>query len=355
MKNIYLFISLSLLSLPGALLAGNPDRQGEAGANQLLINPWARSAGFHSMNTANVTGVDALYLNVAGLTRINKTQIQFCHTRYLDGADINLNAVGLAQKIGKKKSGSLGISLVSFDLGDFDFTTETSPEGTGATFSPTYFNLGVSYAHMFANKVSVGVTGKMVSESTSSVQANAFAIDAGVQYVTGENDNFKFGISLRNVGSRMQFKGEGLSEQRPNPSPAFDYPVTYYQRASPYELPSQLNIGASYDWYLTSKDYRLTAVGNFTSNSFSRDLLGGGLEFGYRDLFALRVGYKSETDFSDLESSLDNGISAGFSVSVPLRKKEAEDVYIPRMSIDYGYRSTDVFNGIHNIGVRIDL
>jgi hypothetical protein len=40
---------------------------------------------------------------------------------------------------------------------------------------------------------------------------------------------------------------------------------------------------------------------------------------------------------------------------VPLRKKEAEDVYIPRMSIDYGYRSTDVFNGIHNIGVRIDL
>jgi hypothetical protein len=116
-----------------------------------------------------------------------------------------------------------------------------------------------------------------------------------------------------------------------------------------------LNIGASYDWYLTSKDYRLTAVGNFTSNSFSRDLLGGGLEFGYRDLFALRVGYKSETDFSDLESSLDNGISAGFSVSVPLRKKEAEDVYIPRMSIDYGYRSTDVFNGIHNIGVRIDL
>jgi hypothetical protein len=35
-------IGLTLAILPAAtLLAGNPDRIGEAGASELLINPWA--------------------------------------------------------------------------------------------------------------------------------------------------------------------------------------------------------------------------------------------------------------------------------------------------------------------------
>jgi hypothetical protein len=55
-KYIYL-LPCMLLLLAGTVFAGNPDRQGEAGANQLLINPWARSAGLHTMGTANVTGV----------------------------------------------------------------------------------------------------------------------------------------------------------------------------------------------------------------------------------------------------------------------------------------------------------
>ena len=80
--------------LAGSLLAGNPDRQGEAGANQLLINPWARSAGLHSMNTANVRGADAMFQNVAGLSRIQKMELQLAHTRYLEGADIKVNAFG---------------------------------------------------------------------------------------------------------------------------------------------------------------------------------------------------------------------------------------------------------------------
>ncbi|MDX2135700.1 MAG: PorV/PorQ family protein [Saprospiraceae bacterium] len=355
MKNSYILIVSVLLMAASFLYAGNPDRQGEAGAGQLLINPWAKSAGFHSMNTSSVTGVDAMFLNVGGMSRINRTQVQFCHTRYLEGADMNINAFGLAQRLGKKKSGAFGVYLMSFDLGDFDLTTENTPEGTGATFSPAFYNMGVSYSHLFANRVSVGFTFKVVHESISDVSATAFAVDAGVQYVSGPNDNFKFGIALRNVGSRMQFSGEGLSEQRPNPNPTFEYPITYFQRSASYELPSQLNLGASYDFLLGSPEYRLTALGNFTSNAFSRDQIGGGVEFAFRELFALRVAYKTETDYIEAESTLDNGIAAGFSASLPLRKKEADDIYIPKLTLEYGYRTTKVYDGIHNIGVRIDL
>ena len=349
MKKIYFFsLVLPLLLLSAAGFAGNPDRQGEAGAGQLLINPWARSAGLHSMNTSSVSGADAMYLNVSGLARINKTQITLAHTVYLAGADIGLNSLAFGQRVGK--GGAFGITLVSMDLGDFDYTTEDTPEGTGATFSPSYFNMGVSYAHRFENKVSVGATVKFVNESLSNVGASAVALDAGVQYVSGEQDNFKFGIALRNVGSRMRFTGEGLTSTRPNPNDgAVPYPITYYQRSTAYELPSQLNIGLSYDWVFGGSN-RLSAMANFTSNAFSRDQVGGGLEFSLGENFALRAGYKGELNANSLEKTLDNGFSGGFSVGLPVRK--GSDT---RIALDYAYRSTSVFDGIHNIGLRLDF
>ncbi|MFN0213134.1 MAG: PorV/PorQ family protein [Saprospiraceae bacterium] len=340
-----LLVAFAAFFTAGIAIAGNPDRQGEAGANQLIINPWARCAGLHAMNTANTTGAEAMYLNVAGLSRINSTQIQLGHTRYI--ADINLNAVGFAQPIGKG-GGAFGVSLVAMDLGEFDYTTTENPEGSGATFSPTYFNMALSYSHLFENKVSVGVSAKVVNEAINNVSARAFALDAGVQYVTGENDNFKFGISLRNVGSKMRFTGEGLSRQLPNPGP-ISYNNTYYERSTAYELPSQLNIGASYDWLLGAQN-RLSFMANFTSNAFSRDQLGGGLELSVSKSFALRVGYKAELDEVTEEATIDNGLSGGLSFSIPVRK--GSDT---RIGLDYGYRQTKIFNGIHNLGLRLEF
>lgn len=348
MNHKYTLLLCFCLLSDGLANAGNPDRQGEAGANQLLINPWARSSGLHSLNTSSVSGAEAMYLNVAGLSRIKKTQIQLSHSRYI--ADINLNAIALGQHIGKG-GGVFGISLMSMDLGEFMSTTEDIPGGTGATFSPSYFNMGVSYSHLFVNKVSVGVTMKFVNESISNVGARAMALDAGVQYVTGENDNFKFGISLRNIGSKMKFTGEGLSKPRPNPGQTFEYPITYYDRSSEFELPSQLNIGFSNDWLL-GKNNRLSLIGNFTSNAFSRDQVGGGLELTVGQNFGLRVGYKTElnTPIGGPEATLDNGLSGGFSASIPFKKGSES-----RLTLEYSYRSTAVYNGIHGIGLRLDL
>jgi hypothetical protein len=347
MNKKYILSALCGLCLT-TVWAGNPDRQGEAGAGQLLINPWARSAGLHSTNTASVTGTDALYLNVAGLARVNKMQVQIGHTSYLQGADISLNALGFAQKVGK--GGVFGLGMVAFDLGDFQLTTADAPEGAGGTFSPSFFNLGLSYAYLFSNKVSVGVTAKFVNESLADVGARAIGLDAGVQYVTGEKDNFKFGISLRNVGSRMRFGGEGLSKARPNPqNEAVPYPITYYERSATYELPTQLNIGASYD-FLFGPQVRLSTIFNFCSNAFSRDQIGGGLELGVGKHFTLRAAYKTEFDTNEIEASLDNGFAGGLSVSVPFKRGSDS-----RFSLDYGYRVTKIFNGIHNVGVRIDL
>ena len=78
MKNIYKSIVAVLLTavmiLPLASLAGNKDRSGQAGASELLINPWARSSGWGGVNVANSFGLESIYTNVAGLAFTQKTE-----------------------------------------------------------------------------------------------------------------------------------------------------------------------------------------------------------------------------------------------------------------------------------------
>ena len=69
--------------------AGNKDRIGQAGASELLINPWSRSSGWGSANSASVVGLEAAHLNVAGLAFTNKTEVAFAHTRWLSGTEPN--------------------------------------------------------------------------------------------------------------------------------------------------------------------------------------------------------------------------------------------------------------------------
>lgn len=345
MKKIFTLVIIALCSAQ-LTFAGNPDRQGEAGAYELLMTPWARTAGLHTLNTSLVSGVEAMRVNVAGLSRINKTEIVLGNMQYLVPSSISMNALGLAQRV--SSSGVFGVSLVSLNFGDIPVTTSNLPEGTGATYSPNFFHLALSYAHTFENKVSVGILFRTISESISDVNAFGFGIDAGVQYVTGPKDNFKFGISLRNIGAPMQFGGQGLNQQLTAPN---GEQLTYNIRAQDYELPSLLNIGVSYDIYLLGNS-RLTVLGNFTANSFSRDNAGAGVEFSFADIVQLRAAYRLDLGSSadDFDRNVYSGIAAGISIQVPLKKNTSQI-----FGIDYSYRTTDPFMGSHNLGVRIGL
>lgn len=340
-------ISICLLTV-GNLYAGNPDRQGEAGASELLFNPWARSAGLHSMSTSSVMGVEAMRLNIAGLSRVPGTELLIANTRLYEGTDIQLNAVGFARKMGENSA--FGISLTSVNFGDIPITTTSQPEGTGGFFSPNFFNIGLGYSYMYENKISVGILVRGVSESLTNVSAFGLAIDAGVQYVTGEDDNFKLGISLRNIGAPMKFGGEGLSYEVDNPSSTAEYKITFDARSEQFELPSVLNIGVSYD-FLPTEDIIVRATGNFTANSFSRDEIGGGIEFFFKDFVVLRAAYKTEMNQSiRAERNVYTGFAGGFSLYLPVKKLGNQ-----KIGIDYAYRATDPFRGTHNFSVRLNL
>jgi len=342
-KNIYIFL-ISILSISVAF-AGNPDRQGEAGATELLLNPWARSAGLHSMSTMSVSGVEAMRINVAGLSRINKGEFQISNARLYEGSTLGMNSLGFVTKVGD--NGALGISLVAMDFGDIAVTTTNQPEGTGATYSPSFFHLGLGYSYTYENKISVGMLVRAISETLPDVSASGFSIDAGVQYVSGENDNFRLGISLRNIGSAMEFGGEGLSYQADAEDPVINYTLTVDQRAEDFELPSMLNIGVSYDFYF-AEQYFLRGLANFTSNAFARDDFGLGAEFYFNNIVVLRGAYKfAMGEVDGIGDNLYTGLAAGVSIDVPLKRASNRVV-----GIDYAYRTTNPFRGTHNFALR---
>jgi len=361
MKKIKLSIILAIMfGYSINVIGGNPDRAGEAGAPQLLINPWTMSAGFAGANTASVTGLEAMGMNIAGMAFTRKTELLVNHKRYLSGSDVNINTFGFSQRVGE--TGVIGVSIMSMDFGEIDITEVDLPEGGIGTFSPKLTNLDFGYAKSFSNSIYGGIGVRVISESISNVSSRGFAFDAGIRYVTGDNDQIKFGIALKNVGPTMKASGDGLSFTETNDNAGFDVSSTQDHRVASYQLPSLLNIGASYDFYIspsvdsTSKeitaDHKIILAGNFTSNSFTKDQYRIGLEYSFRNMFMIRGGYVLEdgTWFdAEKRTSAYTGPAFGASFIAPLGKKGTT------FGFHYAYQMTENFSGTHSIGVKLDL
>ncbi len=384
MKNIYktLIVCISLVAfmLPRESMAGNKDRSGQAGAQHLLIDPWARTNGWGNAGVADIRGIEALYSNVAGSAFIKKTEIGFTRTQYLSGsgANIGINCVAIAQGLTKTNSegrkidlGTLGVSLFNMTFGDIPVTTVEQPEGTAAMFSPKLNWIGIHYAKSFNKYIHAGISVKIINESITDVKANGIAIDAGVQYVTGAYENFKIGVAIRNIGLPMSYKGDGLSLRVvPNDS---QHELTMEQRSALYELPTALSIAVSYDFLFFTGTYktmdkemrkeegltrldalhRLTLAGTFTANAYSADEVAVGMEYGFKNIFMVRAGYVLDmAPLTDaVRTSFYTGPSVGASVAAPLSKKNKRQQLI----FDYAYRFTSQWGGNHYLGVRLAL
>jgi hypothetical protein len=331
------------------VFAGNPDRAGSAGASQLLINPWARNSALANSAMASVNGVEATFLNVAGLAFTRKTDITFSNNQYLVGTGIQINALGLGQRVGE--NGVLGLTVSNMRFGDIMITETDLPEGGIGNFSPTFTNIGLSYAKGFSNSIYAGLTARLVTEAIYNVKAQGVAFDAGIRYVTGEKDNVRFGITLRNVGPPMRYRGDGLSiDGTISTGSGNTSSLNVDMRSEKFELPSMVNVGFAYDFNFSEKS-KLTANLQFTSNSFTRDQFAFGAEYSFNNRFILRGGYQYEANITsdDERTTAFTGPAGGFTVQIPAGKGGS------LLGIDYSYRVTNPFAGVHSIGLHIDI
>ena len=354
-KGVLLACILGAITLPAS--AGNKDRTGQAGASELLVNPWGRSSGVFGMDGAHVSGIEAMRVNIAGLASgTQRTEVGFSYNRFFGSADVNVANAAISQRLGK--AGVLGVNLLSMNYGEIKVRTTNDPSGNG-TYRPQFLNISVGFSREFAAGIKAGVSTTVISEQISNVGATGVSFDAGVQYTTGARDNFHFGVVLRNVGTNMQFTGQGLSFNAEAQNNNL-YTNTVQLPSESFQMPTYLNLSTSYDFYLDGNKYqtdsaelpkhRLTPMVSFTSNSFLNDYIGGGVEYGFRELFALRGGYRWEQGIGD--NSFYTGVSAGATVMTSLGKGERS----PRVAIDYSFRPTQrPANGVHAVSLRFQL
>ncbi len=333
------------VGLVSTAYAGNPQRAGQAGAPELLINPWARSAGWGGVNIAGVSGVESSFINIAGIANTNGTEVSFVNTQWLVGAGIGINAAGFNQSVGD--NGVLSANFVSFDYGSWDRTTVENPEGGIGSISPSTAIIGLGYAQKFTDAIRGGVNIKIYTTSIVDMTVTSASVDAGVQYVTGNRDQMKFGITLKNIGPSATYEGEGQSVTLVVPQGG--YAQEFNERSESFELPATLSLGGSYDFEFDQQ--RLTVAGAFQSNSFEKDIYTVGAEYSWKEIVSVRAGYNFFDNRSYAESTtVFNGINAGVSFDVPLSKDNDNS-----FQLDYAYRSTDFFSGVHSIGVSIIL
>jgi hypothetical protein len=300
------------------------------------------------------------------LAHLPTSEITVSRTNWLVPSGININNMGFGQRI--SESGVLALTISSINFGDIPITTVQQPEGGLGTYRPQFMNLGLAYAHRFSTSITGGLLLRAISQEVVNVKAQGFAIDAGIQYATTSvkrtignpkfskgksREDMHFGIALRNVGPDMVFRGDGLSTKANLTEATFSQSSTIENRAAKFNLPSLLNIGFSYDFRLdkdsNSYFHRLTAATNFTSNTFSKNQMGLGLEYAYKEFIMLRGGFVYEKDLFDAEKRTTalTGFSGGITIEVPFASNS--------IGIDYSYRSTNPFQGIHSFGLRLAL
>jgi outer membrane protein OmpA-like peptidoglycan-associated protein len=361
--------TLILIATSSVVFAGNPDRRGEPGAVELNINGYARTAGLWGLNVASVKGLEAERLNPAGLAYVRRTEIIGSYTSLLTGSGVNVVQGGFAQRV---KNNAFAVSINALTFGKIDRTTTNSPEGGLGTFSPSFLNIGLSYARNFAlgttkltgdNVITGGITVRLITQGIQAINATGFSFDAGLQYTTGKKQNFHFGVSLRNIGTPLRFRGDGFAVDGTTEG---GYALQVDRKSNKFELPIQLNMGLSYDFYfgneielapnVFTQNFRLTPMFQYTANAYGNDHYGLGMEFSFKEMFMLRAAYRMENGIfkQATRATAYNGLAAGMSVNVPFKKDGSGGA----IGIDYGYRMTGLntnFTGTHTVGLRFNL
>jgi opacity protein-like surface antigen len=326
-----LLILLLVIGFAAVSYAGDASRRGTNGADQLFIPVGARSIATSGAFLANVSGVEAIYYNPAGLGSMVGTQAMFDYTSYI--ADISISYLAVGTNLGDL--GSIGLTYKSINFGDIPVTTVDNPDGTGQTYSPSYVTAGLTYAKALTDRVIAGASFKVIYEGILNTAATGWAIDFGVQYHF--NKNLSLGVSVANIGNNMRYTGEDLKIKTPVLDSRLGGGNAVYEAdTEPFQIPSYFELSAAYKFFFNEQT-TLGLGATFRNNNNLDDQIRVGAEFAFMNMFYLRGGYNYYTHNSD--DYLFNSFSAGAGV----RWEMIDGVTI---MFDYAYRavSENAFN-----------
>ena len=334
----FVLIALSLPSSAEAAFA----KVGMAGLPFLKIGV-GRCTGMGEAFTAVADDATAAFWNPAGLALVRTRQAIVNHIDWV--TDINHEYLSL---VVPTRAGNIGVAVTALSLGEFEETTIDTFQGTGRTFTGTDLALGVSYARMFTDKLSFGLTAKVVSEQIWNVGTAGAAFDFGVHYNTGWR-NLRLGMSIVNFGPDLKYSG-GLLNFTHDPNWSWPWtreaiPGTYLTETFP--LPVTFRFGMAYDFFHTDNTY-LTAALDLNHFNDVNEKVNFGLEYRY-SVVSLRGGYILNTDF---DYAADVGWTTGITAGAGFRVKPTPKL---GLTLDYNYRDLGRLGGSHRVTLAVDF
>jgi len=340
----YLLVLIALTLISASALAGGGSRSGTSAADQLLIPVGARGIAMGSSFSAGITGLNAIYYNPAGLSASRAdAEAMFSHMRSFGDVAVDYVAVGTRFS----GFGHLAFSVKSLGFGDIAKTTERNPDGTGATYSPTFVAMGLTYSRALTDRIRAGVSAYLVSETIDRTSASNAAFDVGVQYQgLGGIRGLGLGVTLRHLGGNMKFTGAGLTRLVEEVDSKRD-PQLLRIEAAGFSLPTSLELGMSYTHAFMDL-HSVTFAGSFENNNFLLDQYRVGLEYSFRDFFFIRgsfnlAGEEPENIFGEGVYTFGPALGAGVNF-------DTGDVQI---GVDYAYRSAEILEGNHVFTINL--
>ncbi len=276
--------------------------------------------------------------NPAGLgNRDGDIMVMLSRREHLADVGVNFLAVGF----GFEDIGAFSLHIRNFAIGEIKETTESSPGGTGATFTPSFFTFGATYGKALTDQIRVGVTANLNRESFASISATGFTFDAGVQYSQFLNfSGLDLGVSIRHIGQSMRYSGSGL--QSPAQSVGANRSATQFQAVSAdADIPTTVDVSLEYNIWRG-----LNVASTYSENTYQPPQVQTQLSYNFRDLLTVRGSYAQLIeDRGELESPYENRPSFGGTLNLA-------SVLDVDLSFDYAFVSTKFFENNHILSLR---
>jgi hypothetical protein len=270
-----LVAGISVAVALGAALPARADigNAGTTAAGFLSLSPGAGSSGMAGTTLALGNDLAGAAMNPASLGRIRGFELALSHSELPDGSRHEWAAAG----------GAMGPLTTRWALsglfaGQGTFEGRDASNQPTANFSASSFAVGAALAQPIAGNASVGFGAKLVSENLGSVTGTGVTFDAGL---TARAGPIGLGASARNVGGSLRFGGVG------------------------YDFPTDYGVGMSFEH---ASGVRLGVDAHFPLDYYND--VRAGVEYRWRERFALRAGYRHELQ-SDAATEPLNGPSFG--------------------------------------------
>lgn len=333
---IYIFIIL--LSIHADGIAQDIKKVGTSAATFLRIPVGSRGTAMGSAFVSVADDVTAMFWNPGGLAKVSNYSLLVDHSSWLPGLDFYY--FGLTLPFGRW--GIVGINITSLTTEPMEITTPVDPMGTGETFTASSTAVGFCYARYLTDRFSIGANVKYIHESIYHCNASGFAFDIGTLYIT-PFDDIQLGVSISNVGTKMQMAGEDLNvnvdiapQQKGN-----NQSVVGRLKTEKFDLPIIMRMGLSWDvWQKKGSCFRIAADAiNPNDNAQSVNI---GAEYTLiNKMLILRGGY-NELFLEDREK----GLTLGAGLHVILKNDLG-------FIMDYAYQDFIHLGGVNRISLAI--